>query len=201
MPLSHRPSSIDQSEWMPPPQAPAVEPLIENTGERERHDGRLMRRLLVSLLILLFAVPSCAQQTHYIVPSTNLSFMSDLQTFLKSEDAARFADHFAGFVALGGIHSPGSLTQSPSPLVAYPGGYDITETGSITYPDNSTCWVIAYKDTPSTVASFTRAGSTHYLTNCAQLSQPTLPAGAVYLMKVVNASGAVSSVTDLPVSS
>ncbi len=197
MPLSHRPSSIDQSEWMPSPPAPAVEPLIENTGERERHDGRLMRRLLVSLLIVLFAVPSCTQQTHYLVPSTNLSFMSDLQTFLKSEDAARFADQFAGFVASGGIHSTGSLTQTPSPLVVYPGGYYITETGSITYPDNSTCWVIAYKDTTSTVTSFTRAGSTHYLTNCAQVSQPALPAGSVYLMKVVRASGALSSVADL----
>ena len=82
--------------------------------------------------------------THSTVPQQNSSFIGDLQTFLKSEDAARYIAQFQGMVVSGGVDATGgTLTHTPTSLTAYPGGYLTLETGSVTYVSNSTCYLIA----------------------------------------------------------
>lgn len=133
------------------------------------------------------------------VPSKAASFFEDLQNFLEEEDADRYKDMFDSFIVSGGLHSTvGSLTATPSSLIAYPGGHYITETGSITYPDNTThIWVICHKDTTSTVTDWDRIGGTHYLIrNTGSGSTPTIPVDTALLMKVTTAGGAVTNVDD-----
>ena len=84
--------------------------------------------------------------THSTVPQQNSSFIGDLQTFLKSEDAARYIAQFQGMVVSGGVDATGgTLTHTPTSLTAYPGGYLTLETGSVTYVSNSTCYLIAHR--------------------------------------------------------
>lgn len=140
-----------------------------------------------------------ATQTHRTVPAAGAAFLSDLQTFLRSEDADRYSDLFTGCVVSGGTHSTvAGLTGTPTALVAYPGGYYTTESGSITYDDAKTQWVVAHSDTTGDLGTFTRVPGTHYLLDTTSgASQPSLPSGTVWLMKVVAAGGAVTAVTDL----
>ena len=137
--------------------------------------------------------------TKNTIPTSGASFSADLTTFLQEEDADRFKDMFTGFVLSGGTHSTGaSLTQTPASLTAYPGGHYITETGSITYPDDTThIWVICHKDTTTAITNWTRVSGTHYLfRNTGSGTPPTLPTDTVFLMKVTTSSGSVTAVQD-----
>lgn len=133
--------------------------------------------------------------------ATTASFNSDLQTFLAGEDADRY-DSLAGsgHVVSGGLHGTGAgLVGSPSSLTAYPGGYYITETGTITYPDDTTyIYVICHKDqTTSLGGNWTRVSGTYYAYDSSTgASRPSLPADSLWLMDVTTASGAISAVTD-----
>lgn len=128
------------------------------------------------------------------VPTSASDFLEVLQTFLRSEDANRASLMWTGFVVAGGLHGiVAGLVGTPSALTAFPGFYYITETGSITYADDSTTWVIAHKDTVGNVGGYTRVPGTHYLT---AVVQTTLPADCVRLMKVTTAGGAITAVVD-----
>ncbi len=131
------------------------------------------------------------------VPDANSSFLTDLQTFLKEEDAERYGEQFTSFVVSGGVITAGAgLTKSPSALIAYPGGWRITESGAITFQDSETTYVIANKDTTGNAGTYTRVAGTHYLTDAASGSEPTLPANSVRISTVTTAGGAVTVVTD-----
>lgn len=154
----------------------------------------------VLLALFLLASPALAQQTHNTVPSATASFITDLQTYLLNEDPNRFKEFFGGtYTISGGTHGTGAgLTKTPTSLLAYPGGYYATESGSITYQDNATCWVVAtYTTTSALTGNFVRVSGTKYAIDCVTVGQPTQPANSVYLMKVVTAAGAVTTVTDL----
>lgn len=155
--------------------------------------------LLLGLGVGLAWAQQGNETTHFPVPAANASFLSDLRNFLYDEDAARYADiHGTGMVASGGTHGTGAgLVGSPASLTAYPGGYYITETGSITYSDNTTCWVIATRDTSGNPGSFTRVPGTHYAIDCVSATQPALPANSVFLMNVTTLGGAIVAVSDL----
>ena len=139
-------------------------------------------------------------QTQKTLPTSGDAFLDNLQNFLAAEDAERFKDMFIGFVLSGGTHSTGAtLTHSPASLTAYPGGFYITETGSITYPDATThLWVICHKDTTTAVTNWTREAGTHYLfRNTASATKPALPVvDSAILMKVTTSGGAVTAVED-----
>ena len=106
---------------------------------------------------------SSATHTHVPLPAADSSFITALRTYLVEELAQRFADGFTGFVASGGEISTGAgLTATPTALAAYPGGYYITETGSITFTANKTSYVIAHKDVTGDVGTFIRVAGTHY---------------------------------------
>ena len=124
-----------------------------------------------------------------------------LRSFVTTGDAVRDETRPPGFVVTGCVHgaTPG-LTAAPSPCVAYTSGSRVTETASITYPDASTCWVVAHGAGTGDVASnvpFTRVAGTHYLLNCTSPTQPDLPPDGIALMKVVTARGAIATVADL----
>lgn len=159
-----------------------------------------MKRLLTLLLVLLVTGLALAQnQTVNTVPASNTTFLTDLQNFLKQEDASRYTHHFYGMVVSGGTHATGAgLTWAPASLTAYvDAGNYVTETGSITYPNNDTGWVIASNAITGNLGTFTRVSGTHYLTDFTSGTKPTLPSGTLWLMEVVTAAGSVTTVTDL----
>ena len=148
--------------------------------------------LAIVLCLLSMLAPMAQAATHQTVPSANFSFMPTLQTFLQEEDADRLADLSSSIVLSGGIHSTAAgLVGSPSALTAYLSGHYTIESGTITYPDASTCWVIAHTATTGNVGSFTRVSGTHYLINCGSTPQPALPnTSTALLMKVTTSGGA-----------
>ena len=136
--------------------------------------------------------------THSTVPQQNSSFIGDLQTFLKGEDAARYIQQFEGMVVSGGVDATGgTLTHTPTSLTAYPGGYYTTETGSVTYVSNSTCYLIAHRLTTGNLGTFQRQSGTHYLTDCTSPSKPALPSDSLWLATVVTNGSSVTAYTDL----
>lgn len=136
--------------------------------------------------------------THSTVPQQNSSFIGDLQTFLKSEDAARYIAQFQGMVVSGGVDATGgTLTHTPTSLTAYPGGYLTTETGSVTYVSNSTCYLIAHRLTTGNLGTFQRQSGTHYLTDCTSPSKPALPSDSLWLATIVTNGSSVTTYTDL----
>lgn len=154
--------------------------------------------VFVSTACLTSAWASGVEQTHSTVPSQNASFVTDLQTFLKREDAQRYADLFAGAVVSGGVDATGgTLTHTPTALTAYPGGYYVTETGSVTYVSNSTCYLIVHTALTGNLGTFQRQSGTHYLTDCTSPSKPALPAASLWLATIVTNGSSVTAYTDL----
>ena len=135
-------------------------------------------------------------QTHETIPVTGSSFMTQLTTFLEREDADRFRDMFTDFVVSGGVIATiASLTQTPTALTAYCGGFYSTESGSITFANNSTTFVIADANTAGNLTGYTRVSGTHYLTSTAGV-QPPLPSGTINIATVVTVGGSITAVTD-----
>lgn len=162
-----------------------------------------MFALVIALLLALslnVALDSQAADyhSHQTVPQSNSAFISDLQTFLKSEDPNRYSDLFAGTVVGGGVDTTGgTLTHTPTSLTAYPGGYYTTETGSVTYVSNSTCYLIVHRLTTGNLGTFQRQSGTHYLTDCTSPSKPALPTDALWLATVTTNGSSVTAYTDL----
>lgn len=165
----------------------------------------MTKKQLLSLVCLLVLIPallfaSSAEQTHNTVPTSNSTFLTDLSTFLKQEAAETYQDTWdGGFITSGGLHSTGAgLVGAPGSTVGYAGGYYFTETGSITYSNNATCWAVANKDLTGNSGSFTRVSGTHYLLDCVSgASQPSLPSNSTWLMEVTTSGGSITAVTDL----
>jgi hypothetical protein len=144
------------------------------------------------------ALASGVEQTHSTVPSQNSSFIGDLQNFLKREDAQRYIQQFSGMVVSGGVDATGgALTHTPTALTAYPGGYYVTEDGSVTYVANSTCYLIATKTLTGNLATFQRQSGTHYLTDCTSASKPALPDDSLWLATLTTNGSSVTAYTDL----
>ena len=164
---------------------------------------RMLRKWALAIVVLFGSVALAhadgLEQTHQTVPSASFSFLPDLQNFLKREDANRYADLFSSSIVSGGIHTTSAgLTATPDAMTAYLGGVYTTEDASITYPDNSTCWVMAHTSMSGNLGSFVRVPNTHYLLNCGSLSQPTLPDSAsAWLLTVTTSGGAVTAVQDI----
>ena len=138
--------------------------------------------------------------TQSTLPQQNSSFFSDLETFLAEEDALRFQDILDPFVVENGLHGTGgSLVGDPGNTTAYPGGFFVNETGTITYNDDTTHhWVIIHKDIVTVVGgNWIRVSGTHYLFDPVSAAQPTAPTDSLIIMDVVTAAGSITTVTDL----
>jgi len=138
--------------------------------------------------------------TKTAVPTQGPAFFAELEKFLAEEDAARFKDILTSFVVSNGLHGTGaSLVGDPGDTVAYPGGFFVNETGTITYNDDTANhWVIIYKDTTTVLGGdWIRVSGTHYFFDPVASSQPATPVDAIMIMDVVTASGSITTVTDL----
>jgi hypothetical protein len=166
----------------------------------------MKRNLIIAIIAILITAAivyaaSVAEQTKNTIPQANSSFLTDLQTFLHYEEPQRYNDTLRPFALGGGTHSTGAgLTQTPDAFSGYANGFYTTETGAITYPDNSTCIIAADENIIGGVIAsggytYSRVSGTHYLMNCA--GSTTVPSGAVPLMTVVTSGGSVVSVTDI----
>jgi hypothetical protein len=102
------------------------------------------------------------------------------------------------YVYSGGVISTGAgLTKTPTSLIAYPGGYYVTETGAILFPANSTCYIVVHKDRTGNISTFTRVSGTHYLMDCVSGAEPALPnIATARIATVVTNSSSVTTVTD-----
>jgi hypothetical protein len=135
------------------------------------------------------------------------AYPGQLYNFLADEDANRFYEQgFQNAVStqanagacLGATGA--GLTMTPTSCVAYNAGYRSTETGSITFTNAKTTWVAMDENTSGSNAglpNFTRVGSTHYLIDDVDASQPTMAFDSQLLMEVVTSGGSITGVTDL----
>lgn len=168
-----------------------------------------MRKLLAVLFALGFAACSVVAVAHAgfsdmvnALPTAGARFMSVLQDWIRREDADRMYEthcqhSFVVSGCLGGTEI--GLTHTPTSCIAYAKGYRLTETGSITYPDESTCWIIADRNVTgdlTTDVTWTRIPSTHYLRAC-PVATPTFPSNTDTLMRVTTTGGAITAVVDL----
>lgn len=168
------------------------------------------------LILLFWAVPAYAQnnQPYYPIDSVNPASQTygssayPLQLFdsIDLEAAQRWYEQCPGnqvsvtanASACLGTAGAG-LTMTPAACVAYNQGLRMTETGSIVFPNSSTCWVAVDPNTSGTNAglpNFGRVAGTHYLTDCIDVSAPSMPANAQLVMKVVTSGGSITGVTD-----
>ena len=163
--------------------------------------GSKMTRIVLLCLIAVLTYTTRAysiDQTHSTLPQQNSSFITDLSLFLQREDAQRYIEQFTGMVVSGGTDvTGGTLSHTPTSLTAYPGGYYITETGSVTYVSNSTCYLIAHRLTTGNLGTFQRQSGTHYLTDCTSPSKPALPSDSLWLATVVTNGSSVTANTSL----
>jgi hypothetical protein len=178
------------------------------------------RNLKISLLlawcVLLPAVLWAVNTTIYRVPSTSgtgaATYQSDLDTFLRSEDAGRLAElplFPQGVIAQGGggVHGlAASMTSPPFVTIAYTsaGNRVAQASASINYAmqgcaASSTAWVIASSHTTTPIGSFMRVPGMPYYTDCSTggSTPPTLPSDSTYLMKVTLSGGQITAVQDL----
>lgn len=146
------------------------------------------------------------------------SFGTALYTFLAGESAGERTEYgWGNFVVPPGTYgSPGTtvsvpandclgvtlpgLTHTPAACYAYNANVRAVETGAITYPDNSTCWVGIDQNRSSLTGApphFSRVAGEHYLLDCIDAAVPAMTPSSQLLMKVTTAGGAITQVVDL----
>jgi hypothetical protein len=134
------------------------------------------------------------------------AYPGQIYGFDANEDANRWYEQgFQNFVstvanksACLGITGAG-LTMTPTACVAYNAGYRSTETGSITFTNAKTTWVAMDENTSGSNAglpNFSRVGSTHYLIDDVDASQPAMAFDSQLLMKVTTSGGSITAVSD-----
>lgn len=176
-----------------------------------------MKRLIgIALLLLTFVAQAHGDSdTVYSLTSVNptsptygnAQYPSQLYTSLSSEQAGRDVEHYIpNFVSIvyystACLGTAGAgLTMTPTSCTAYNAGFRGTETGSITFSDNSTTWVAMDDNTSGNNAglpNFTRVTGTHYLIDSIDVSEPSASSNSQLLMEVVTSGGSITSVTDL----
>lgn len=165
-----------------------------------------MRRLLsITLTILLLpAFAFAATQTINTLPSANDTFMSDLQTFLEDEDAARAAYYSNSTrVISGGIGATdASLSHTISTVIAFVEGYYITDASiSHTYTASKDTFVLLRKNTSSTVtiagAAITYDGNFVFAEMANATDRPATPSGTIFLFEAVTDGASITTVNDL----
>ena len=160
-----------------------------------------MRRCLWLVGAVLLARGAWAQTSDTInpVPASGASFMQQLQTFLRREDAGRFEEQFhTGYVERGCLGATASgLGHTPTDCTAYVLGFRVRESQGLSYPDGATCTVAVHNDVTGAFGNYGRIAGTHWLLNCIDVPPASAPSGAVNVMQVTTAGGAITAVVDL----
>ena len=173
--------------------------------------------LVATIWLLLASVAYAADDSNTIYPldalnptsSTfnGIAYPGELFNALSSEDAGRQYEQGIGNCVsteasvqscLAGTSA--GLTMTPGSCIAYNQMWRSTETGSVTFPNSSTCWLAMDENTTGSNAgltNFTRVTATHYLLDCIDATQPTMAADSQLLLKVTTSGGAITIVKDL----
>jgi len=155
--------------------------------------------------------PSCGSNTSPNSLGCSTAGTS-LYTHLTKKKVGENVEHlFGNFVYNGAVtnaclgRTGAGLTMTLGECTGYNAGIRGTETGSITFLNNTTTWVAmdACDQVPSgctsnnpSLPNFTRVSGTHYLTDAIDALQPAMAADSQLLMKVTTSSGAISTVSD-----
>ena len=87
-----------------------------------------------------------------------------------------------------------NLGLGPTGVVPTSATSDCPGGNSITFPDNSTCWVAMDENTVGNnagIPTFTRVTGTHYLTDCSSALTPTMVYDTQLLMLVTTSGGSI----------
>ena len=128
-----------------------------------RREPVFLYAIVVLLSIMLSAsLTRAATQTINTIPANNASMLTDLQRFLREEDAARYGEQFGSFIVSGGTHGTStSLTSTISAVVAYPGGFRVSAPATArTYTASRRTFVYIYSHDGAVAGDFTRSGGT-----------------------------------------
>jgi len=154
----------------------------------------------IVLLLVNISVAHSETQTINTVPSADATFISDLQTFLRDEDAQR--EQRLTRVVSGGIGTTdASLTHTISTVVAYIEGYYVTDASvSHTYTASKDTFVLLrYNDTTTVTiagAAITYDGNFVFAEMANGTAQPNAPAGTMMLFEVVTDGSSITTVND-----
>jgi hypothetical protein len=111
-----------------------------------------------------------------------------------------FLGTFAGYVESGCLHgTSGTRTTAAFSCTAVSNWsiYFTQTSAAVTYPATAgVYWLIAYQDTTTAIAGWTRQTGTRYLYQ-ASATQPGLPTGAIWLARVTNSGSALTAVHDM----
>lgn len=142
------------------------------------------------------------------------SYGTSLYSFLAGEHAIEATEYQeANFVVPPGAYPwagvPSStclgapvagLTHQPGSCYAYNQNLRAVENNSITYPNNSLCWVAMDENRAGSNAglpNFARVPNSHYLLDCTDAFAPVMPLDAQLLMQVRTLNGSIIQVVDL----
>lgn len=161
------------------------------------------KRLAIGLaaLFVLLLIPGQINT----VPSANSTFLTDLQNFLREEEADRYVFQHNDFVYSGCTHGTGALAQTISSCVAFVEGKYVSTSGSITYAPTTnpdTCWVAlddSLTGTPGGLGNFSRVSGTKFFLDCTSATTPTAPTGTLLILTVVTTLTAITSVSGVAV--
>lgn len=163
--------------------------------------------IVITLLAFISASAELRNDSFNTLPDSNVAnFRTQGRTYWRHEDAQRAGTYLPHYVASGGYHgTASSLTSSVMLVEAYTPERISQTSASITYTTSTIniCWtIVSSQDT--TIASWTRVGSTAYYFQCqgegaTTAIQPTLPDNSAWLLQVTITAGAITSVSDIAV--
>ncbi len=174
---------------------------------KTREEERDIMKRLSSILLFVLAIILCGSflhadtQTINTVPSGNSSFITNLQTFLKDEEAAR-AQKVLSRVVTGGIGATdATLTHTISAVTAYVEGYYVYDAAvSHTYTASKDTFVLIRYDDSATVtvgdAAITYDGNFVFAETANGTAEPNAPAGTLMLFEAVTNGTAITTVND-----
>lgn len=167
----------------------------------------LKRRYLLCCLAFIFVFSSvlfahAATQTINTLPSSNSTFITDLQTFLRGENADRARRGGWGVITGGIGATDASLTHTISAITAFPDGYYVYQAAdSHTYTASKRTFVYVRKDSAVTVtitgATITYSTNLVFAEMAAATEQPATPAGCAPLFYADTDGTSITTVTDL----
>lgn len=163
---------------------------------------KILCRAVIVWFIFTGSLAFCATQTINPIPGSTATFMTDLQTFLRSEMPNRSSSGIGNRVVSGGIGSTSaSLSHTISTVKAYVEGYYVYDDSiSHTYTASRDTFVLLrYNDaTTFTIpfATITYDGNFVFATMANSTAEISAPSGSMLLFEVVTDGTSITTVND-----
>ena len=171
----------------------------------------MLKKMHIPLVVVLLLLPITLWANHSTLRNDTFNtlpdsqggaFRTDSRIMWGHEEAQREGRYFSAFIFSGGIHPISSTLTSPAFATEafVPERVNQVST-AITYAAlaNDVCWTIISSDNNG-ITGWTRVGSTSYYFQCqgnTTPSRPTLPSNSAFLMEILIASSAITTVTDI----